>query len=560
MGLADVTWPIIRWTLTGNILSLKFLQRAGETLALALVYYALARIGLQLQFAQSQASPVWAPSGMAFASVLLLGIRAGGGVFVGAFCANLADFYVKSGGSEYIEINGFVGHLANHPDHTLVSALIAAGNTLEATTGYYLLGRLAQTWSLPFSSIRDVLAFCAITPVMCAVSSTIGVASLVVIGALPATLFEPAWLTWWLGDITGILIVSPFIITWWHIGRFSFEATSVSASALSLVVLFLFSAMTFNEWFDVSLFRKAAYLLFPILLYVTFKHSIETATLGIFLTSMLAIFGTIHGRGPFVREDQNESLLLLQGFISVVSMTVLFLTAAVSERRRALEVALDARRRLMQAQENERLRLARELHDQTGQSLAAVMLELKEMEVFIIEGGRDRLQLVRRKLEQMGKSLHHVAWELRPASMDELGLESTLTNYVSEWRGQFGIEADFHCHNTKLDELADEVRTTIYRVIQEALTNIAKHAHGATFASIVIDQTNTMLQLIIEDNGVGFDVRLSTEAQQNRRGLGLIGMRERLALVGGEFDVESSAGAGTTVFARIRLPIARTAA
>jgi len=534
-----------------SALTVNILQRTGETFAVALIYYALARIGLQLQLAQSQASPVWAPSGFAFASVLLLGYRAGGGVFIGALCANLVDFYVKNGGGEYIEINSFVESVTKYPNHVLLSALIAVGNTLEAETGYYLLRRFTRTWSLPFSSIRDVLVFCGITPVMCAVSSTIGVTSLAAMNALSMTLFQPVWLTWWLGDITGILIVSPFIITWWHIGRFNFEVTSVSASALSLVVLFLFSAMTFNEWFDVSLFRKAAYLLFPILLFVTFRHSIETATLAIFVTSALAVFGTIHGRGPFVREDQNESLLLLQGFVSVISVTVLFLTAAISERRRALEAAIDARRRLMQAQENERLRLARELHDQTGQSLATVMLELKDLELFIVADGRSRLALMRNKLEQMGKALHHVAWELRPASIDELGLESTLANYVSEWRAQFAIDCDFHCQNISLDDLTDEVRTTIYRVIQEALTNITKHASSATVVSVIINGESEALQLIIEDNGGGFEARSTPEGRQNRDGLGLIGMRERLSLIGVTLVVESLVGTGTTIFARI---------
>ena len=121
-----------------NSFGVKVLERTGETVLIAIIYYALARIGLQLQFAQSQASPVWAPSGMAFASVLLLGPRAGGGVFIGALCANLVDFYVKSGGGEFVEIYSLVDNVVKHPDQILLSALIAVGNTLEAETGYYL--------------------------------------------------------------------------------------------------------------------------------------------------------------------------------------------------------------------------------------------------------------------------------------------------------------------------------------------------------------------------------------------------------------------------------------
>lgn len=213
----------------------------------------------------------------------------------------------------------------------------------------------------------------------------------------------------------------------------------------------------------------------------------------------------------------------------------------------------DLRRRLMQAHEDERLRLAHELHDQTGQNLAAVMLALKGLEPLLSEDGRSRMSGLRKQLDQMGKSLHHVAWELRPASMDELGLASALANYVSDWGEQYGIEADFHCRDAKLDEFPKEIRTTIYRVVQEGLTNIAKHAPGATAISVVIDRAYATLNLTIDDNGSGFDVASETELSgiRQRDHLGLAGMRERLSLIGGQLEIDSSIGIGTTIFARI---------
>lgn len=213
----------------------------------------------------------------------------------------------------------------------------------------------------------------------------------------------------------------------------------------------------------------------------------------------------------------------------------------------------DLRRRFIQAQEDERLRLAQELHDQTGQSLAAVMLGLKSFEAMVDARGRDHLRLLSEQLEQMGKALHQVAWELRPASIDELGLASALANYISEWGAQMGVQVDFHCDSPNLDDLSDEVRTTVYRVVQEALTNIAKHARNATAISVVIRRSAAMLQLTIEDNGGGFDSSSATGVSGRRIGgpLGLAGMRERLVLIGGEFEVESSIGRGTTIFARI---------
>jgi signal transduction histidine kinase len=231
-----------------------------------------------------------------------------------------------------------------------------------------------------------------------------------------------------------------------------------------------------------------------------------------------------------------------------------WLDAALAERD-------DLRRRFMQAQEHERVRLARDLHDQTGQSLTAAMLELKGIESSVDPGGRDRIRQLRKQMEEMGKTLHRVAWELRPASIDELGLASALATYVSEWSVQYGLEADFHCVDPRVDELSDEVRTTIYRVVQEGLTNIVKHAQPASAVSVVIERVDGMLRLTIEDDGGGFNAATSNEAVAERNGgLGLAGMRERLALIGGTLEIESSIGAGTAIFARIPLERERVSA
>jgi len=220
----------------------------------------------------------------------------------------------------------------------------------------------------------------------------------------------------------------------------------------------------------------------------------------------------------------------------------------------------DLRRRLINAQEQERLRLARELHDQTGQSLTAAMLEIKALEESVDDPSRSRLRLLRVQLEQVGRTLHHVAWELRPAAIDELGLQIALSNYLAEWSDQYGIDADFHCGDLR-GELSDEICTSIYRVVQEALTNVAKHAKGATDVSVVIERAAEKLQLTIEDNGCGFKDELLLESRGSRNGgLGIAGMRERLLLIGGDLEIESSASAGTTIFVRIPLRPARAAA
>ena len=197
----------------------------------------------------------------------------------------------------------------------------------------------------------------------------------------------------------------------------------------------------------------------------------------------------------------------------------------ITERTRAAKALSNAlterdrlRRRLMLSAEDERLRLSHELHDQTGQTLIAATLRAKSLEKFLDADGRQQLAKLNALLDQMGRTLHQVAWKLRPASIDELGLTATLDNYVSDWSDQTGIAAEFYCTAVDIDNLPDDVRTTIYRVTQEALTNIAKHAREAKHVSVVISRTRALLQLMIDDDGDGFDLTEKLETPGKHRG------------------------------------------
>ncbi|HZP76530.1 MAG TPA: ATP-binding protein [Pseudolabrys sp.] len=228
----------------------------------------------------------------------------------------------------------------------------------------------------------------------------------------------------------------------------------------------------------------------------------------------------------------------------------------VTARKQAEVERGELRRHLLLAQEAERLRLARELHDEAGQSVASVLMHLQRLGGLVGDTGRAQLHLVREQLQRMGKALHQIAWELRPPSMDEIGLQASLANYIAEWAERTRITADFHCE-AKLDDLTDEVRTVSYRIIQEALTNIAKHAQQARTASILITRTAEMLRLTIEDDGPGMT---APAGRTSERGLGLAGMRERLALIGGELTIETTSGGGTTLFVRMPLGAQRLSA
>jgi PAS domain S-box-containing protein len=206
---------------------------------------------------------------------------------------------------------------------------------------------------------------------------------------------------------------------------------------------------------------------------------------------------------------------------------------------------------LVNAQEDERRRISRELHDEVGQHVAALMLGLKALETTASPPVQATLHQLQMLTERMGQEVHELALNLRPTALDDLGLLRTLSNYVEDWSSRTRIEVDFHSSGWRGERLPPHIETTIYRIVQEALTNVIKHAQ-ANRVSLIIERRDDQAVVIIEDNGVGFEQDASSFQREKR--LGLLGMKERAALVEGELNVESSRGRGTTVFLRIRLP------
>jgi PAS domain S-box-containing protein len=235
--------------------------------------------------------------------------------------------------------------------------------------------------------------------------------------------------------------------------------------------------------------------------------------------------------------------------------TELARTNATLEGEIALREVAEAGRRDLQlqlttVQEDERRRIARELHDQMGQHLAALGIGLK----FVKDGTpnpspqRDRLQNLQAMTDQIGREVHHLALELRPTALDDLGLPAALANYVEVWAERSGVEADFQAAGPDESRLPAPVETALYRVVQEALTNVLRHS-AARRVSVVLMRSATQASAVVEDDGAGFDA----DAVAGNR-LGILGMRERAALVGGSLTVESGPGRGTTVIARVPLP------
>ena len=231
----------------------------------------------------------------------------------------------------------------------------------------------------------------------------------------------------------------------------------------------------------------------------------------------------------------DEDVRLAEAFAARAAVAV-----DLSER-----VASDALRRVVGAQELERQRLARELHDETGQALTSILLGLKGIEDAkspsdIAAATGQLRELVVTTLQDVRR----LAVELRPKALDDFGLVPAIERLVETYREQTGIVVDLEPRLGD-ERLPSEIETTLYRITQEALTNVVKHAH-ATRVSIVLNRRDGRVAAVIEDDGRGF-------ADSGSEGLGLVGMRERIALVGGRLEVESSPGSGTTL--SIEVPV-----
>jgi len=207
---------------------------------------------------------------------------------------------------------------------------------------------------------------------------------------------------------------------------------------------------------------------------------------------------------------------------------------------------------LVTVQEDERRRIARDLHDHVGQQLTALRLQLTALlNSNVDDDWREKVEHVEQMTARLDRDLSFLAWELRPSALDNVGLEAALERFVHEWSKTFDIMAEFLASGIDKRQLSHASRTALYRVVQEALHNVAKHA-GASRVAVMLRRRGPHIVLVIEDNGVGFDVGGLADGASDS-GLGLAAMRERTALIGGTFTIESTSGRGTTLIVEIPL-------
>lgn len=213
-------------------------------------------------------------------------------------------------------------------------------------------------------------------------------------------------------------------------------------------------------------------------------------------------------------------------------------------------------KKVISAQEDERKRISRELHDGTSQSLTSLTLSLKYLsEQDESQHNPAMISELKDLASSTLKEVHRIAVELRPTVLDDMGLVPAIERFVNSFKRQYRLDVDLHVLNRLESRLPNEVEITLYRIVQEALTNIAKYAQAPN-SSIVLEIRPEFINLIVEDDGIGFDVDRILKSAAKENHLGIAGMMERTALLGGKFTIESSPGMGTSIY--VRIPMERS--
>ena len=519
-------------------------------------YFLAGKLSLGFASIHVSASPVWLPAGMAVALFLLLGFSIWPAIFAGAFLVNLTT----AGGM-------------------LISASIAVGNTLEGLLGAWLVQRFARgvhAFESPPDILRSAFLGALLSP---AVSATIGITSLT-IGhyALPNE-YAIIWLTWWMGDATGILIVTPAILLWAQRPRIEWTRREQLELAFLLLVLLVTCEAIFGPFIHTTHKYPLQFMLVPVLIWAAFRFGPrETATLTVLLAGW-ATWGTINGRGPFTTDSENEALLLGQAFLAVTTVMALALAAAVQERKDAEIRFQDIAERLVNkrtaellhtqarlrtmaqaltlTEQRERKRMATELHDYLAQLLVLGKMKLSQTHAQIRNTGGPVASVFEEIDQTLDKALDYTRTliaELSPPVLHEFGLPMAL-QWLADQMKKHRLTVDVRLGTSELP-LTENQAILLFHSARELLINAAKHA-GTNKAALTLDLVENMLTIAVQDQGKGFKTD-GLEPHQPGQHFGLFSIKERMEELGGWLRVESTPGKGTTV--TLGLPFTSTTA
>ena len=542
----------------------------------AVVYFLGAYLGLLLAFNDPITSPVWPPVGIGFALILFLGNRTWPGITIGSLVAYMLVFWLNG-----IEIN--VGTIQ-------AFIIIAIGNTLEILLGQYLLRKFIADKD-PFKKTRNTFVFLLIAMTMCLLGSSLGTYSMYLNGLFEKQDFIYKWFFWWVPNVTSVLLFTPFFLSLRRSFKIHLTRNKIIESAIFFFLLAVFTLVLSNEDLAQTIEKSIPFLILPFLLWLSFRFNLQTTLAGILITSLSAIYITINGLGPFVLDSNENSILILQIFISVISITSIILSSTVYERHDA---------QLMIQRFNETLES--KIDERTAELNAEILFRKK---------AEDKLKSTNQQLRkaniELDNFVYKVSHDLRAPIASVLGLVNlakrenkfdTLKQYF-DMVGKSAIQQDLFIkdilnisRNSRLmvdkkkiewqkliDDTFDQLKYSVKDksidrkitisgnsnfysdqrrikvIFNNLISNAIRYSNGKDpIIEIDVNIKKTKADIVIADNGVGIDRKhhkkvfemfyRATDINAGS-GLGLYIVKESVEKLNGEIDLESDLGKGT---------------
>jgi signal transduction histidine kinase len=513
-----------RFPLSGT----RVLRRFGPALLVASSYYLATRIGFAWTPSGQPNSTFWPANAILLAAFLLAPQRIWWTFLLAVLPAHMIA-QLQSGVPVWTASGWFIS------------------NSAEGLIGAFFITRFTRQESL-FDTVRGVLAFVLwgvlIAPLL---TSFLDAATVVVTGwghgywPLGAERF-------WTNALAQLTIVPAVVlggvrgISWLRnassVSRWEALLLGLSTVLVSVFVFGFHSALAATT-------PEVLYVPLPLLLWAAVRFRLAGLSLSLLCLALISMWYTMHGRLPFPYASMQQNILSLQILFCLVAVPLMFLSVVIDEGHRIQESLQLVSTRLLNAQEQERARIGRELHDDINQRLAMLSLELEQLQENPSEI-QPRVKELRRQMAEVSNDVQALSHDLHSSKLEYLGVVAGMKSWCKEFAERQRMQINFKSDVPSAVPL--EIGLTLFRVLQEALHNVIKHS-GARQVEVQLQKDSSEIHLIISDSGRGFDL----EAAFQGKGLGLTSMRERIRLVNGTFSIESKRSGGTTIYVRVPL-------
>jgi len=519
------------------------MHRAVGPLIVSAAYYLGAQIGFALQAPNAPQSVLWLPNSILLGTLLVVPFRSWPAYMAAAFPAQM-----------------LVAWGSGAPPLTM--ALLFLTNCADAALGAFLARRFAHDGRpFRFDSLRSTVIFAVFGAALPTLALSFADAGISVATGWTAS-FDAAFVTRARSNILTHLIVVPALVDlvaldWRHLVRHRIA----EAAGLTVLVV-LTCAVAFGNTAGSDAFPALLYTPLPLLLWAAVRFGPGGTAWSVLLVALVVSWDALRGRGPFTQRSPLDDVVSLQLFLLASATPLLFLAAVIRERNtatialRASEAALrrsyvrarDLAGRLITAHESERARIARDMHDDFNQQLAALSIQLSALRRGSSGGGvemAEALGELQQRTVALTDQIRTFSRDLHPAVLEHIGLAAALRSLCSQFADREGLRLQFIAADD-LGPVPHDVGLCVYRIVQEALRNVVSHA-GVPDVSVSLRRAGEQLELSISDRGRGFE----PSAAFARGGLGLPSVDERVRLVGGALTITSAPGRGTLLDVRI---------